>query len=83
LVDIVNTRYGKLDPLTVTREVISTTAWGMTLDYSVPGAVTVRMDNYVSNLSEEAPEDTKGTAGDTRGRTSVYCAERRRAGIPR
>jgi hypothetical protein len=34
----------------------------MTLDYSIPGEVTIRMDDYVSNLFEEAPEDMKGTA---------------------
>jgi hypothetical protein len=35
---------------------------GMTLDYSVPGTVTIRMDDYVKDLLDEAPGDMAGTA---------------------
>jgi hypothetical protein len=35
---------------------------GMTLDYSTPGQVSIRMDDYVRDLLEEAPKDMDGTA---------------------
>jgi hypothetical protein len=35
---------------------------GITLDYSVPGKVTIRMDDYIRDLLEEAPNDMSGTA---------------------
>jgi hypothetical protein len=34
----------------------------MTIDYSVPGQVVIRMDEYVEGLLAEAPEDMSGTA---------------------
>jgi hypothetical protein len=34
----------------------------MTIDYSVPEKVTIRMDDYVRDILEEAPEDMGGTA---------------------
>jgi hypothetical protein len=61
LVDSLNQRYGKLDPLTVTCGDIHDYL-GMMLDYSTPGQVSVRMDDYVRDLLEEAPDDMEGTA---------------------
>jgi hypothetical protein len=61
LIDSLNARYGKLDPLTVTRGDVHNYL-GMTIDYSVPEKVTIRMDDYVHDILEEAPEDTGGTA---------------------
>jgi hypothetical protein len=61
LVDALNARYGELDPLTVTRGDIHDYL-GMTLDYSVPGEVTVRMDDYVRDLLDDAPDDMGGVA---------------------
>jgi hypothetical protein len=61
LVSLLNKQYGKLDPLTVTRGDIYDYL-GMTLDYSVPGKVTIGMDNYVCDLLEEAPDKMGGMA---------------------
>jgi hypothetical protein len=61
LVNTLNERYDKIAPLTVTRGDIHDYL-GMTLDYSVPGEVTVQMDDYVSDLFKEAPEDMGGMA---------------------
>ena len=61
LVDVLNERYGKITPLTITRGNIHEYL-GMTLDYSAPGVVTIRMDDYVKDLLDEAPEDMGGTA---------------------
>jgi hypothetical protein len=61
LIETLDERYGKITPLTVTRGDIHEYL-GLTLDYSVPGEVTVRMDDYVSDLLEEAPDDMDGTA---------------------
>jgi hypothetical protein len=61
LINTLNERYGKITPLTVTRGDIHDYL-GMTLDYSVPGTVTIRMDDYVKDLLDEAPGDMAGTA---------------------
>jgi hypothetical protein len=61
LVSTLNARNGKLDPLTITRGDIHDYL-GMTLDYSVPGQVSIRMNDYVRDLLEEAPADMDGTA---------------------
>jgi hypothetical protein len=61
LIDMLNERYGKLEPLTVTRGDIHDYL-GMTLDYSTPGQVSIRMNDYISNLFEEAPANMAGTA---------------------
>jgi hypothetical protein len=64
LVEILNARYGKLDgkldPLTITRGDMHDYL-GMTLDYIVPGQVSIRMDDYVWDLLDEAPVDMDGT----------------------
>jgi hypothetical protein len=61
LVDILNEKYGKITPLMVTRGDIHDYL-GMTLNYSVPGVVTIRMDDYVKDLLDEAPGDMAGIA---------------------
>ena len=49
-------RFGKEAPLTITRGNIHTYL-GMELDYSKPGKVTFRMDDFIKEILEEAPED--------------------------
>jgi hypothetical protein len=61
IIDTLNERYGKIAPLTVTRGDIHEYL-GMTLDYSCPGKVTIRMDDYVKDILAEAPDDMAGTA---------------------
>jgi hypothetical protein len=61
LIARLNSRYGELAPLTITRGT-KHDYLGMTLDFSVPGEVTIRMDEYVSDLLEDAPADMAGTA---------------------
>jgi hypothetical protein len=56
IINLLNKRYGKLDPLTVTRGDVHDYL-GMTLDYSVSEKITIRMDDYVRDILEEAPED--------------------------
>jgi hypothetical protein len=38
---------------------------GMILDFSVKHKVSVKMDDYVRKIIEEAPEDTEGIASST------------------
>jgi len=62
--DIINKlseKYGKEAPLTVNRGKIHEYL-GMTIDFSVPGKVKFKMNDYVENLIEEAPDDMRGTA---------------------
>jgi hypothetical protein len=66
LVDQLNLRYGKIAPLTVTRGTVHDYL-GMTLDYGVPGQVTIRMDDYVQDLLDEAPGGMAGTAATPAG----------------
>jgi hypothetical protein len=61
LIRLLNKKYGKLDLLAVTRGDIHDYL-GMTLDYSVPGAVSIRMDDYVRDFLDEAPTDMDGVA---------------------
>ena len=56
-----NAKYGKEAPLTVQRGKVHEYL-GMTIDYSIPGKVQFRMDDYIKRLLEEAPEDMKGVA---------------------
>jgi hypothetical protein len=59
LVTTLNACCGKLDPLTITQGDIHDYL-GMTLDYSVPGQVSIRMDDYVWDLLDKAPIDMDG-----------------------
>ena len=62
LVDLMNQKYGKLAPLTVTKGNVHDYL-GMTLDFGTPRKVIVRMDDYVESVLEEAPDDLgNGTA---------------------
>jgi hypothetical protein len=61
LISLLNKKYGKLNPLTVTLGDIHDYL-GMTLDYSVPGAVIIRMDDYVRDLLDKALADMDGVA---------------------
>jgi hypothetical protein len=61
VIDTLNDRYGKLAPLTMMRGEVHEYL-GMTLDYSTPGKVSIRMDDYVRDLLNDAPEDMGGVA---------------------
>ena len=54
-----NEWYGKITPLTVTQGLIHEYL-GMTLNYSVPGKFTIRMDDYMQGILNEAPADMDG-----------------------
>jgi len=56
-----NARYGNETPLTVTRGDLHDYL-GMTIDYSVDGKVSIRMDDYVENMLLELPSDLSGSA---------------------
>ena len=62
IIDLLNERYGKEAPLTVTRGKVHDYL-GMTLDFSLEGKVLIRMEDYVEGILEEAPDDMSGEAG--------------------
>jgi hypothetical protein len=66
IIDNLNKRYGQVTPLTVTKGT-KHDYLGMTLDYSVPGEVTIRMDEYVQEIISEAPDDMSGTSATPAG----------------
>jgi hypothetical protein len=61
LIEKMNARYGEMTPLTVTKGTLHDYL-GMTIDYGVPGEVMIRMDDYVSDILDEAPADMAGVA---------------------
>jgi hypothetical protein len=61
LINTLNEKYGKLAPLTVTRGTIHDYL-GMTLDYSTPGKVSIRMEEYVRDMLADLPDDMGGVA---------------------
>ena len=54
-----NAQYGKLTPLTMTQGKIHDYL-GLTLEYSVPGEVTIHKDDYTKGILNEAPLDMDG-----------------------
>jgi hypothetical protein len=61
VVDLLNARYGTETPVTVTRGDLHDYL-GMTLDYGVEGAVSIRMEDYVENMLEDLPAFFTGSA---------------------
>jgi hypothetical protein len=61
ILDLLNDRYGKETPLTVTRGDIHEYL-GMTIDYSTDGKVVIRMEDYVEEMLQDLPEDMAGSA---------------------
>lgn len=61
LITKLNTQYGKIKPLTVSRGLVHDYL-GMMLYYSKPRTVQMSMLKYIKNLLEEVPEDMKGEA---------------------
>ena len=61
LLAILNERYGKEAPLTVTRGKVHEYL-GMTLDFSVDGKVSVIMKDYIEDILDETPADMNGKA---------------------
>ena len=61
IVSKLNAKYGRESPLSVQRGQIHEYL-GMTLDYTTKGKVTFKMDDYISRLMAEVPEDMNGTA---------------------
>jgi hypothetical protein len=61
IVELLQVKYGSPDaPVTVTRGKVHDYL-GMTLDYSEPGKVAIRMDQYVNEFLSNVPEDMLGT----------------------
>ena len=54
-------RYGQEKELSITRGKVHDYL-GMTIDYSEPGKVKFKMDDYVERLLLECPDDMNGTA---------------------
>ena len=61
VISLLNDRYGELQPVTENRGKLHDYL-GMTLDYSTPGKVVFRMDDYIEGILEEAPDDMDGVA---------------------
>jgi Reverse transcriptase (RNA-dependent DNA polymerase) len=61
VVDLLNERYGKETPVTVTRGDLHDYL-GMTLDFSTDGQVSIRMQDYVENMVADLPASFDGTA---------------------
>ena len=61
LIDQLNQKYGQETPVTVQKGKIHEYL-GMTIDFSSPGKVQFRMDDYVDRILAEAPEDMAGSA---------------------
>jgi len=61
LIDQINKKYGQETPVTVQKGKIHEYL-GMTIDFSIPGKVQFRMDDYVDRLLAEVPEDMSGVA---------------------
>ena len=61
VVDLLNVRYGKETPVTVTRGDLHDYL-GMTLDFSVDGKVSIRMEDYVENMLADLPGSFDGVA---------------------
>ena len=59
MLDKLNNRYGKDAPLTVTRGKVHEYL-GMTIDFTEPKKVAIRMDGYADGILEEARDDMKG-----------------------
>jgi hypothetical protein len=64
VLSMLNSHYGKETPLSVTRGDVHDYL-GMTIDYSVAGKVSIRMDDYVQNMLDELPEDMLDGSGTT------------------
>ena len=61
VLELLNSEFGKEAPLTVTRGKVHDYL-GMTLDYSTPGKVKIRMEKYIQNILDELPDTFTGTA---------------------
>lgn len=61
ILDMLNKRYGKDAPLTVTRGLVHDYL-GMTIDFTIKGKVMIKMDDYVDNIMSEAKADMEGVA---------------------
>ena len=61
ILDRLNGWYGTETPLTVTRGDIHE-YMAMTIDYGTKGKVMIRMDDYVTNIIDEASDDMDGLA---------------------
>ena len=61
VIALLNKKYGELQEVTENRGKIHDYL-GMTIDYTIPGKVVFRMDDYVAGILEEAPDDMDGVA---------------------
>ena len=61
VIDLIANWYGKLQELLVTRGKVHDYL-GMTLDYNTPGEVSIKMEDYVEKILDDARKDMKGTS---------------------
>ncbi|MDA3875508.1 MAG: reverse transcriptase domain-containing protein [Halothiobacillus sp.] len=61
LIDRLNQKYGQETPVTVQKGKVHEYL-GMTIDFSIPGKVQFRMNDYVDRMLVEAPDDMTGSA---------------------
>ena len=61
IINLLNERYGKEAPLTVTRGKIHDYL-GMTIDFSKKGSMKINMVEYVESILDEAPPEMTGEA---------------------
>jgi hypothetical protein len=61
ILDKLNQRFGKEQPLTVTRGTVHDYL-GMKIDYSTDGKAIITMIDYIDNMLDEMPEDMQGSA---------------------
>jgi hypothetical protein len=61
ILDKLDHRFGKEQPLTVTRGTVHDYL-GMKIDYSTEGKAIITMIDYIDNMLEEMPEDMQGSA---------------------
>jgi hypothetical protein len=76
IIDKLNQKYGKEAPLTVNRGKTHEYL-GMTIDFSVSGKVKFKMNDYVENLLDEAPDDMSGTASTINIKLNFYTTSLR------
>ena len=57
----IDAEYGKIEKMTITCGKIHKYLW-MTIDYSSRGKVILSMVNYIGNILNDTPEDTRGVS---------------------
>ena len=61
IIELINTEFGKEAPITITRGLVHDYL-GMTLDYTKPGKVMIKMIDYVKKMLADLPPEMDGVA---------------------